>query len=409
MAKKNMESKFSAEKTQTGSSKWEHAISREKEMYKKWDDIRNEFSRDYNRILHCNAYRRLKHKTQVFYATRNDHICTRIEHVQHVAAISTTITQELGLNVDLAAAIALGHDLGHAPFGHQGERIISKLTETHLKSAFWHEKNSLIVADKIETLARLDGKKTNLNLTYAVRDGLISHCGEVNENGLIPRTPAIDLYSISKPNEFAPFTWEACVVKIADKIAYLGRDIEDALRLNILNNEQIEELEDTLRLGEKSNIEKINTTNLVHAFILNLIEHSTPETGLAFSDDFFRLMNQIKAYNYKHIYKHPRLLFYNNYAQLIIDSLFNVLIEAYSTIPDFHQLQRFYPNLSKSFISWLSRYSDIDIHEKNRQNYAIPTVYQIDNKDEYVKAVIMYISLMSDQFALEQYHELIAF
>jgi dGTPase len=187
-----------------GNEKWEDCLHRQTAMYRKTDDIRNEFSRDYNRILHCNAYRRLKHKTQVFYGTRNDHICTRIEHVQHVAAISSTISQELGLNVDLVSAIALGHDLGHAPFGHEGEKIISLLAEKNGKPKFWHEQNSLIVADKIETLAGLDGKRRNLNLTYAVRDGLISHCGEVDENGIKPRNEFIDLYDIQKTKSVCP-------------------------------------------------------------------------------------------------------------------------------------------------------------------------------------------------------------
>jgi len=389
--------------------KWESSIHRETSMYRKTDDIRNEFSRDYNRILHCNAYRRLKHKTQVFYGTRNDHICTRIEHVQHVAAISSTMSQELGLNVDLVSAIALGHDIGHAPFGHEGEKIISTLAVKSGNAKFWHEQNSLIVADKIETLAGLDGMRRNLNLTYAVRDGLISHCGEVDENGIKPREEVINLYDIQRSNQFDPFTWEACVVKVADKIAYLGRDIEDALRLKILDNEQLEELKDTLKFKFGTTIEKVNTTNLVHGFIMDLIQHSDPENGLCFSEEYFQLMNNIKKFNYKNIYKHKRLQYYNRYANLILESIFHALDDAYESLPGFTELMRFYPQLAMNFRNWLVRYSDLDEVDKAQQDFEIPVVYRIGDRKEYSAAVLMFIALMSDFYALEQFDQLVAF
>lgn len=398
---------FSKEACLPGYIKWEFAVARQHEMYRKSDDIRNEFSRDYNRILHCNAYRRLKHKTQVFYATQNDHICTRIEHVHHVAAISNTICSEVGLNTDLAAAIALGHDLGHAPFGHEGEKILSQLSVDGGGRIFWHEQNSLKVADTIETLAGLDGKRRNLNLTYAVRDGLISHCGEVDENGLKPRNELLDLYDILRPNQVQPYTWEACVVKIADKIAYLGRDIEDAIRLNILDNQQLDELKDTLRDQYGPLIQQVNTTNLVHGLIMDLVEQSNPDKGLSFSEDMFKLMNDIKKYNYKHIYKHPRLQYYNSYVKLIIESLFSVVMQTNANPPDFRTIERFYPVLAKSFHNWLVRYSDLDLVEKEKQLYDIPVVYQIANETDYREAILMFLAVMSDHFALEQYKYLV--
>ena len=110
-----------------------------------------------------------------------------MEHVAHVESISYTIAKELGLNVELTKAISIGHDLGHAPFGHQGESIISNLANKYLNNSFWHEKNGLRVVDKLELLEDNTGNYTNLNLTYAVRDGIICHCGEVDENGIIPR------------------------------------------------------------------------------------------------------------------------------------------------------------------------------------------------------------------------------
>ena len=132
--------------------KWTSCIDRQKKIYSRSDDIRSDFARDYNRILHCTAYGRLKHKTQVFFATKNDHICTRIEHVNHVNSVSYTISKFLGLNTELTNAISIGHDLGHAPFGHAGESVIKGIVASTLRNTFWHERNSLRFVDKIETL-----------------------------------------------------------------------------------------------------------------------------------------------------------------------------------------------------------------------------------------------------------------
>lgn len=131
---------------------WVQLVSRPHELYSRSDDIRTPFARDYTRILHSMAYRRLKHKTQVFFNIENDHICTRMEHVNHVESVSSTIAHYLGLNEELTKAISIGHDLGHAPFGHQGETVIRKLSQKHLNQDFWHEKNGLHFVDQIELL-----------------------------------------------------------------------------------------------------------------------------------------------------------------------------------------------------------------------------------------------------------------
>src|SRR5574344_1158266 len=157
---------------------WENIIRREEPLYKRTDDIRTPFERDYTRILHSTAYRRLKSKTQVFYAPENDNICTRIEHVNYVESISYTIAKYLGLNTELTRAISIGHDVGHSPFGHKGGVVLSKICERDLETTFWHEKNSLYMLDNIELLEDYEANKRNLDLTYAVRDGIISHCGE---------------------------------------------------------------------------------------------------------------------------------------------------------------------------------------------------------------------------------------
>ena len=122
-----MKNSFALEAANIENSKWEHIISRTAPLYSRNNDIRSNFERDYTRIIHSNAYRRLKHKTQVFFSPQNDHICTRIEHVNHVESISYTITHYLGLNVELTRAISVSHDLGHSPFGHRGETVLSEI------------------------------------------------------------------------------------------------------------------------------------------------------------------------------------------------------------------------------------------------------------------------------------------
>ena len=116
---------------------WNNIISRQTPLYSRNNDIRSEFERDYTRIIHSNAYRRLKHKTQVFYSPQNDHICTRIEHVNHVESVSYTIANYLGLNTELTKAIAVAHDLGHSPFGHSGEKLLNEIAMRDLNTSFW--------------------------------------------------------------------------------------------------------------------------------------------------------------------------------------------------------------------------------------------------------------------------------
>ena len=272
--------------------KWQNIIKRNKPLYKKENDIRSEFDRDYTRIIHSTAFRRMRHKTQVFYSPTNDHICTRIEHIMYVESISYMLAKYLGLNIELTKAIAIAHDIGHSPFGHQGEKILSSISERDIGESFWHEKNSLDMLDKIELLEDTKGNYQNLNLTYSVRDGVISHCGEIDENKIKPRTDFIDLADCKKANQFAPYTWEGCVVKIADKISYLGRDIIDAITLGILDKD-IKELYEILNCDSD---EVINNTNIINEFIYDLCENSNCEDGLCFSDDVFKKINKIKEF-----------------------------------------------------------------------------------------------------------------
>ena len=383
--------------------KWENIISREFPLYSRNNDIRSEFERDFTRVIHSNAYRRLKHKTQVFYSPQNDHICTRIEHVNHVESISYTIAHYLGLNDELTRAISVAHDLGHSPFGHKGEKILNEICKKDLNSSFWHEKNGLFFVDNIELLEDKDGYKQNLDLTYGVRDGIISHCGEIDENIIKPREEFIDLKEYKYPNQFAPYTWEGCVVKIADKISYIGRDIEDAVTLGILD-EHLDQLYDLL--GNTGGT--INNTVIINNLIYDLCEHSSPEIGLCFSDDALNLMNQIKKFNYEYIYGSAILKPSDEYFSVIIHRIYNTLKNAYyaeNTYDNLNKLRKFYPNLIDGFLDWFHHYSS-DAERKNLKNKVL---FNIVNPKEYYFAIVLYIAGMTDKFAIDTYREIIGF
>ena len=384
--------------------KWENAIKREKKLYSRNNEFRTDFERDYTRVIHCNAYRRLKHKTQVFFSPTSDHICTRIEHVVHVESISYTIAKYLGLNTELTKAIATAHDIGHSPFGHEGERILSEISKRDIGEPFWHEKNGLEIVDKIELLEDNFKNKQNLNLTYAVRDGIISHCGEIDQNNLKPREDSIDLNEYKYPNQFNPYTWEGCVVKIADKISYIGRDIEDAISLGILD-EHLNELHKMLGLDIN---EPINNTVLINNFIYDLCENSSIKKGLCFSEKTFELINELKKFNYKHIYRAEIINPSIEYFKIIINEIYNILKNLYDgnrTYINIQNLKKFYPNLMSSFEEWLQNYWNLD----RKEIFKNDVIINMSNEKEYYKAIIYYISGMTDNFAIDIYNEIIRF
>ena len=365
---------------------WEKAIKRETPLYSRNNDIRNDFQRDYTRIIHSNAYRRLKHKTQVFFSPENDHICTRIEHVTHVESISYTIAKYLGLNTELTKAISVAHDIGHSPFGHQGEQILSEISKRDLNCSFWHEKNGLELVDNIELLEDNNKYMQNLDLTYAVRDGIISHCGEIDENCIRPREDYIDLKNYTFPNQYAPFTWEGCVVKISDKISYICRDIEDAITLGILD-EHVDDLFALLNITSKN--EPINNTIIINDLIRDLCENSSPENGLCFSNEALNLMNKIKEFNYKHIYLSKRLEPSRRYFSIVINEIYDLLKSTYDNVNTLNNLQvlsKTYPKLGNGFINFIYNYYDFG----NRENLKLKNkiLFSIDNKRDFYKAII---------------------
>lgn len=389
--------KFEKYSANENNPNWNKIISRESPLYNRNNFMRSEFERDYTRIIHSTAYRRLKHKTQVFFSPENDHICTRIEHVTHVESISYTIAKNLGLNTELTKAIAVAHDVGHSPFGHEGEKILSEISNRDLGISFWHEKNGLELVDNIELLEDTERFKQNLDLTYAVRDGIISHCGEIDENCLKPRNEFIDLNDYKFPNQYAPYTWEGCVVKISDKISYLCRDIEDAITLKIFKDIPGEE-------------DIINNTNLINNLIYDLCENSSPEKGLCLSENALNLMNRIKAFNYKYIYASNRIKPSTRYFRVVINEIYNLLKSMYdgqNTLNKLNDVSDIYPNLCKGFINFITDYYDFD----NRENLRLKNkvLFSIDNEKDFYKAIIYYISGMTDNFAIEIYNEIIHF
>ncbi len=275
-------------------------------------DLRGDYFRDQTAIIHATPFRRLKHKTQVFFAPQNDHICTRIEHVLHVSTIATTICKGLNLDVELAQAIALGHDLGHAPFGHVGEKVLNELAVN--SGGFIHEVHSLRVVD---TIAR-DGK--GLNLTYAVRDGIVSHCGEAFQPAIAPHDQWKDLETITM-RQSAPLTFEGCVVRVADKIAYLGRDIEDAITAGLITIEDVPK-----RLKQN-----LGTTNgeIIDTLVMDVVRSSTGRDEIAFSDAKYELICELKDFNYARIYNHPLLLKSDASIAALLQHLFTYLIDLF--------------------------------------------------------------------------------
>lgn len=395
-----MMKKFESVAANEKNPKWENMIKREEALYNDSNDIRTYFERDYTRILHSDAYKRLKHKTQVFFSPESDHICTRIEHVNYVESVSYTIASHLGLNTELTRAISIGHDIGHSPFGHKGESILSTISKQYIGEPFWHEKNGLYMADKIELLYDREGYKRNLNLCYATRDGIIAHCGEIDENSIKPRDEVIDLEKYNYPNEYAPYTWEGCVVKVADKISYIGRDIEDAIDIGFIDKD-LKDLHEIVGI-------QLSNSSIMNTLILDVCENSTVEKGLSFSDKTLKLMENIKRYNYKNIYNSDRMKPANEYFNIVINQIFSILKNTYdgkNTIKELEKVKKYYPKFITGFEDWISKYWNLG----QRQGLKNKILYDANNEKDYYKAIITFISGMTDNFAIDVYNEIIRF
>ena len=282
-------------------------------------DYRPSFSLDVDRILHSRAYARYIDKTQVFYLIQNDHITHRVLHVQLVSKIARTIGRFLGLNEDLIEAIALGHDIGHTPFGHDGERILSEICYANHIGYFLHNIQSVQFLERVERSGR------GWNLCLQTLDGILCHDGEIHNQKLQPSDSKsfelldieIDKKKKNPATALTPMTLEGCVVRMADTISYIGRDIEDAIRLGIIERADIPD-ECIQRLGDTNG-------SIVYSLVTDIIEHSFNQPYIAFSRSVSDALIRLKQFNLDRIYLNPRIK--KSYTH--IRDLFNLLFERY--------------------------------------------------------------------------------
>jgi dGTPase len=286
-------------------------------------NYRTEYQRDIHRIIYSQAFRRLRHKTQVFFLPNNDHICTRMEHVLHVASASRTVARHLGLNEDLAEAIGLGHDLGHAPFGHHGESILNQLAKEHdLPTKFQHEIHGLRVVDRLAELDREPG--VGLNLTFEVRDGIISHNGEdfkAGRNEITPQEGEKDLAAIQERTSAGmPVTLEGCIVRMVDRITYAGRDVEDAIVAGLLD-------EATIPADIVGELGK-NNGQIIGTLLADLIEYSkAKDNAIGMSTTKNDALAALILHNYNKIYLCDKVNKFKKQATLALKELFSKLLE----------------------------------------------------------------------------------
>ncbi|MFO7460624.1 MAG: HD domain-containing protein [Desulfatiglandales bacterium] len=262
---------------------------------------RQGFSLDADRILHSHAYSRYIDKTQVFYLIKNDHITHRVLHVQLVSKIARTCGRLLALNEDLIEAIALGHDIGHCPFGHDGERFLSELSLEHGLSRFCHN------VQGVRFLEQIERKGKGWNLSLQVLDGILCHDGEVHNRALRPaqgKTFArmeeeIEEKGRDPMKEIWPATMEGCVVRMADTISYVGRDIEDAIRLGIVKRKDIPE-ECRSVLGETNG-------TIVYNLVEDLVFNSLEKDHICFGEGVAEALGKLKSFNHAHIYMNEKV------------------------------------------------------------------------------------------------------
>ena len=262
---------------------------------------RQNFAVDADRILHSRAYTRYIDKTQVFYLIDHEHISHRVLHVQLLSKIARTIGKFLRLNEDLLEAIALGHDIGHPPFGHDGERILSALCQAHGIGPFLHSIQGVRFLDRLEKQGR------GLNLSLQVLDGILCHDGEAHLERLSPdrektftdledefrrkqADPALDL---------KPMTLEGCAVRLADTISYIGRDLEDAIALKLVRREDLPE-DVAQGLGRTNG-------SIIYRLVADLISHSYDKNYVGYSSEVGSLLKKLKQFNYERIYNNPRI------------------------------------------------------------------------------------------------------
>lgn len=339
------------------------------------DDIRPNYFRDIDRIIYSLSYTRYIDKTQVFSSKENDHISKRIIHVQLVSKIARTIGRALSLNEDLIEAQSLGHDIGHTPFGHLGESYLNELSLKNNEGYFMHN------VESVRELMVLEDNGSGKNLTVQTLDGILCHNGELLQSEYKPvnktKEQFIHDYEMCyKDSTYAsklhPMTLEGCVVRISDVIGYLGRDIEDAIRLNVLDRNKIP---DSIK-------EILGNTNhdLVGIIIKDIIANSIGKDYITMSPKIFKAIEDLKEFNYKNIYSKAQ----SPKEKKEIKTMFNNLF--YQYLDDLNN-NNFNSSIYKTFLDGMN------------ENYLTTT--------SNTRKVIDYIAGMTDDYMKIEYKKLI--
>ena len=298
-------------------------------------DVRTCFQRDTDRIVHCKAFRRLMHKTQVFLQPEGDHYRTRLTHTLEVTRIARTITLALGLNEDLAEAIAMGHDLGHTPFGHAGEDALSKC----LGKPFRHNEQSLRVVDVLEK----DGR--GLNLTHEVRNGILCHTGDP-----------------------WPSTLEGMIVRRSDQIAYVNHDIDDAIRAGILTDDDIPEaITDVLGHTHR---DRINT------LVIDAISTSREAGEICLSPDVDKALRDLRSFMFERVYRNPVAKSEERKAKDMLQRLFEYYYKHPEALPEDFQPQMSFEGLERTVCDYIAGMTDNYAIDKFNEIF-IPTGWQV--------------------------------
>lgn len=333
-------------------------------------DIRGEFFRDIDRIIYSLSYTRYADKTQVFSLSNNDNISRRFIHVQLVSKIARTIGRSLNLNEDLIEAIALGHDIGHVPFGHAGEKILNTLSQKYLSEYFMHNIQS------VRTFMNLEKNGNGNNLTIQVLDGIMCHNGEKLLQKYEPQNKNVTTFleeynacyhDITIANQLVSMTLEGCVVRISDVIGYIGKDIEDAVMLGLINRNDIpQDIREVL--GD-------NNRDIVNNIILDIINNSLNKPYIMMSNKIYEKLQKLLRFNYQNIYNQA-----NSKEQLT----------------NYHQM----------FETLLLKYVD-DI-QNNNQDSNIYKVFLNDMNSDYqtnnpYRIAIDFIAGMTDDYFINEY------
>lgn len=335
------------------------------------EDFRTPYFRDIDRIIYSLSYTRYIDKTQVFSFENNDMISKRMTHIQLVSKIARTIGRGLGLNEDLIEAASLGHDLGHVPFGHEGEKILNKLSQKYNEGYFCHNVQSARI------LMYLENSGKGNNITLQVLDAILCHNGEELKLKYVPTEKTKEKFLKEYNNcyinkeilkHLKPMTLEGCVVRVSDVIAYVGKDIEDAIRLNKIKPTDLPN--DIVKILGITNSEIVNT------IVMDIIENSLDKNYISMSDDIYKALQALIKFNYKNIY-----LKANTKTQLEkIDKMFESLFELY-----YEQV--------------INGTKDEDIYEMFLNGMSAK---YIENTTP-ARKVIDYISGMTDNFFIQQY------